>query len=151
MKKKSLLFTCILLTVSMLLVFCGCSSYGGIKSAYEKEGYKEYEITDVIKEAFNLKDEDIQDSKAAIHFLSTAEIGKDDNVLVLLAKVATSKSAIVWEYKDVDALQEVYKEKLSKEEQENFDKLWAEYQKLPTVNGNCILVWGDQEVFQKAK
>ena len=151
MKKKGFLFACIALAVGMLLVFCGCSSYGDIKSAYEKEGYKEYEITDVIKEAFKLSDEDVKDAKAAIHFLSTADIGKDDNVLVLLAKVATSKSAIVWEYKDVGALQEAYKEKLSKEEQENFDKLWEEYQKLPTVNGNCILVWGDTEVFQKTK
>ena len=151
MKKKGLLLTCVLLAVSMLLVFCGCSAYGGIKSAYEKEGYKEYEITDVIKEAFHLNDEDIKNAKAAIHFLSTADIGKDDNVVVLAAKVLTSKSAIVWEYKDVKSLQEAYKEKLSQEEQENFDKLWEEYQKLPNVNQNCILVWGDQEVFQKAK
>ncbi len=151
MKKKGLWFSCIALAALMLVVFCGCSSYGGIKSAYEKEGYKEYEITDVIKQAFGLKDEDVKDDKAAIHFLSTADIGKDDNLAVVAAKVLTSKSVVVWEYKDVAAVQEAYKEKLSKEEQENFDKLWAEYQKLPTVNGNCILVWGDNEIFQKTK
>lgn len=151
MKKKGLLLTCVLLAAMLLVVFCGCSSYGGVKSAYEKEGYKEYELTADIKKAFGISEEDAKDAKAAIHFLTTADITDDDNALTLAAKVLTSKSVIIWEYKDVTTLQDVYKNKLSADEQKEFDKAWEEYQKLPTVNGNCILVWGDPDIFAKSK
>lgn len=151
MKRIRLLLTGMALAVGMLLVFCGCSSYSGILSAYEREGYREYAMTDVIKEAFKISDEDAEDAKAAVHFLTTAEIEKDDDLIALTAKVLASKSVIVWEYTDVDALKAAFEETLGEKEKEEFDKRWAEYQKLPTVSGNCVLVWGDSEIFRNTK
>lgn len=159
MKKKSILFTaCLLLVAAMMALLCACSAYGGIKSAYEKEGYKEFEYSEALKKALgNEAPEDEAEAKYTVHLLTKAEITDDDlnNTVALGVKLAASllknEVALIWEYKDTASLQEAYKKKLSEEEKEKFDELWAEYQKSPVVNGNCILLLGDQKIFASAK
>ena len=49
MKKKSLLLTCAALLAVMIMLLCGCSSYGGIKASYENAGFTESELTEAIQ------------------------------------------------------------------------------------------------------
>lgn len=152
MKKKLSVVFALALSAVMLFVLCACgSTWGKIKSAYEKEGYTEIELSEEIKEALHLSDEDTEESDATVHFLTNAKVNDDDSTLELIAKLLTSKTAIVWEYKNVEAVQKAYKEDLNEEQQEKFDELWKEYQKSDKVNGNCILVIGDAEIFKGTK
>ena len=149
MKKKLSVVFALALSAVMLFVLCACgSTWGKIKSAYEKEGYTEIELSEEIKEALHLSDEDTEESDATVHFLTNAKVNDDDSTLELIAKIVLSKTAIVWEYKNVEAVQKAYKEDLNEEQQEKFDELWKEYQKSDKVNGNCILVIGDAEIFK---
>ena len=152
MKKKLSVVFALALSAVMLFVLCACgSTWGKIKSAYEKEGYTEIELSEEIKEALHLSDEDTEESDATVHFLTNAKVNDDDSTLELIAKIVLSKTAIVWEYKNVEAVQKAYKEDLNEEQQEKFDELWKEYQKSDKVNGNCILVIGDAEIFKGTK
>ncbi len=152
MKKKLSVVFALALSAVMLFVLCACgSTWGKIKSAYEKEGYTEIELSEEIKEALHLSDEDTEESDATVHFLTNAKVNDDDSTLELIAKIVLSKTAIVWEYKNVEAVQKAYKEDLNEEQQEKFDELWKEYQKSDKVNGNCILVFGDAEIFKGTK
>ncbi len=159
MKKK--LFatvTSLVLVVAMLMGLCACgSTWGSIKSAYEKEGYHEVNLSDTIKQViqqfYKLDEDDIEEPAATLHFMTKAEIGEDDNVAAILVKLAlpTSKTAVIFEYKDLASLEKAYKEDLSESEKEKADELWANYQKLDTVNGNCTLLAGDGEIFKGTK
>lgn len=152
MKKKLSVVFALALSAVMLFVLCACgSTWGKIKSAYEKEGYTEIELSEEIKEALHLSDEDTEESDATVHFLTNAKVNDDDSTLELIAKIVLSKTAIVWEYKNVEAVQKAYKEDLNEEQQEKFDELWKEYQKSDKVNGNCILVIGDAAIFKGTK
>lgn len=152
MKKKFAVIVSALTLVAIMLVgLCACgTTWGKIKSAYAKEGYHEIELTDKLKTAFGVKDEDVKEADATVHFLTTAEISEDPT-LSQLAGLATAKYAIIWEYKNVEELQKHYKEDLSENEQEKFDELWEAYQKSDAVNGNCILVFGDKQIFKGTK
>ncbi len=145
-KKLAVVVTALALVAVMLIGLCACgSSWGKIKSAFEKENFHEVELTEQLKKAFGVKDEDVQEADATVHFLTTAEISEDPT-LSELAGLITAKYAIVWEYKNVDELQKHYKEDLSENEQEKFGELWEKYQKSDIVNENCILVFGDSAV-----
>lgn len=148
MKKTGL--ACVLICL-LLLTLCGCSAYSGIKIAYGQAGYREYTITEDIKTAFGIEEKDCKSAAAVVHFLSTAEIDKEDDLTALTDKAAASKWVIVWEYSDEEALQEAYKHTLAEEELTQFDKLWSEYRKAPTVSGNCVLVRGDTAIFEKTR
>lgn len=153
MKRKLVsIFTSLTLVVVLLATLCACgSTWSSIKSAYEKEGYKEFELTDTIKTAFGLSDEQTEEADAEIHFMTTADIKEDDDLISLGVKVGLAKSAIIWEYKNIDAVKKAYKEDLSETEQEKFDELWEEYQKSDYVNGNCVLIWGNKDIFKGTK
>ena len=143
MKKTFASAIALVLSAIMLFALCACgSAWGSIKSAYEKAGYHEVELTEATKNALHLTDEQIEDADAAVHVLTT--LTEDTSIGDLL----TTKVAIIWEYKNIEAVQKAYKEKLSKEEQEKFDELWKEYQKSDHVNGNCVLILGDEKIFK---
>lgn len=149
--KKFAALASLVLSAALLFALCACgSTWGKIKSAYEKKGYHEVELTDDVKDKLGLKDEDVEEADATVHFLTTATLSKDPT-LSELAGLLTAKYAIVWEYKNIEAVQKAYKEDLSEEQQKDFDKLWEEYQKSDSVNGNCILVLGDKEIFKSSK
>lgn len=150
MKKRGFFVCCMLLVAVLALALCGCSAYGGIKTAYEQAGYTEIELTDEIKRALNITDEENEDV-ATVHFFTNAKIGDDDSDAEIVIKIMASKFALIWEYKDVETLQNIYKEDLNEEQQQKFDELWQEYQKSPRVNQNCILILGDEEIFKSTK
>ncbi len=152
MKRKLVtIFTSLTLAAVLLATLCACgSTWGSIKGAYEKEGYHEVELSDEIKEALGLTDDQTEEADATIHFLCTAELSEDPTVSELV-ELAKAKTAIVWEYKDIDSLKKVYQEDLSESEQEKFDELWEEYQKSDKVNGNCVLIMGDENIFKGTK
>ena len=146
-KKLAVVVTALALVAVMLIGLCACgSSWGKIKSAFERADYTEIELSQEIKEALHLNDETTEEADATVHFLTNAKINDDDSALELIAKITLSKTAIVWEYKNVEALQKAYKEDLNAEQQEKFDELWEKYQKSDIVNENCILVFGDSAV-----
>lgn len=150
-KKLAIVVSALALVVVMLVGLCACgSAWGKIKSAYEKAGYHEVELTDALKKAFGVKDEDVKEADATVHFLTTAQLSEDPT-LSELAGLVTAKYAIVWEYTNVDELQKHYKEDLSESEKEKFDELWAEYQKSDVVNENCVLIIGDLSIFKGTK
>ncbi len=153
MKKSLATVVALVLSAVMLFALCACgSTWGAIKSAYEKEGYYEITLSDKAKEALNISDEDIKEADATVHFLCTVKLSEDPTVSELLELVnPKTKTAIVWEYKNIEAVQKAYKEDLSESEQEKFDELWAEYQKSDHVNGNCILIVGDTKPFTSSK
>ncbi len=151
-RKLGIIVTALALVAVMLVGLCACgSAWSKIKSAYEKEGYHEVELTDDIKEAFHLTDEQVKEADATVHFMTTAEI-KEDATLADLLKLIGAKYTVVWEYKNTDALQKAYKEDLSEAEQEKFDELWEKYQKSDIVNENCILIFSSQpDIFKGTK
>lgn len=154
MKKKAItIVSALALVIVLLMGLCACgSTYGSIKSAYEKEGYQEFtlreETKDAIEQALGVKEEDLEESDATIHFLTTADIKEDDNLIVLLAKLGTAKSAVICEYTSGDKLVEALQDRLTDEEIKN---AYDELQKLDEVNGNCFLILGDKDVFKSTK
>lgn len=153
MKKKFAAIAATVLATVMLFALCACgSTWGKIKSAYQKEGYNEVKISEKLRSAIEERIEGkLDESDATLHFMTKAKINSDDNDLEIILKAFATPFAIVWEYKNVDAVQKAYKEELNEEQQKEFDKLWDEYQKSSRVNGNCILVLGDENIFKGTK
>ncbi len=151
--KKFVAFVSVLLSAVMLFALCACgSTWGKVKSAYEKEGYTELHISEKLRAAIEEKTgEKLEDSDATLHFMTKAKINDDDSDAEILVKAFLSSFAVVWEYKNVEAVQKAYKEDLNEEQQKDFDKLWEEYQKRDSVNGNCILIFGDKDIFKSTK
>ncbi len=153
MKKKFAAIVATLLATVMLFALCACgSTWGKIKSAYEKEGYTELKISEKLHDAIEKQaGEKLDEADATLHFMTKAKISSDDSDAEILLKAFLSPFAIVWEYKNVEAVQKAYKEELNEEQQKEFDKLWDEYQKRSNVNGNCILILGDENIFKGTK
>ena len=153
MKKKLTVLLCTVLSAVLLFALCACgSTWGKIKSAYEKEGYTEIKVSEKLRAAIEEQtDEKLEESDATIHFVTKAKINDDDSDAEILLKAFLSPFTVVFEYKNVEAVQKAYKEELSEEEQKEFDKLWEEYQKSDIVNGNCILLIGDAKIFKGTK
>ncbi len=150
-KKLSVVVTALAIVAVLLVGLCACgSAWGKIKSAYENEGYHEIELTEALKKAFGVKDEDVKEADATVHFLTTAQLSEDPTISEL-AGLVTAKYAIVWEYTNVDELQKHYKEDLSESDKEKFDELWEKYQQSDVVNENCVLIFGDQKIFKGTK
>ena len=152
-KKLATVVTAFMLVCTMLVCLCACgSTWGKIKSAYEKEGYTEIKVSEKLRAAIEEQtDEKLEESDATIHFMTKAKINDDDSDTEILLKAFLFPFTVVFEYKNVEAVQKAYKEELSEEEQKEFDKLWEEYQKSDIVNGNCILLIGDAKIFKGTK
>ena len=153
MKKKFAAIVATLLATVMLFALCACgSTWGKIKSAYEKEDYTELKISEKLRDAIEKQaGEKLDEADATLHFMTKAKINSDDSDAEILAKAFFAPFAIVWEYKNVEAVQKAYKEELNEEQQKEFDKLWDDYQKRSNVNGNCILILGDENIFKGTK
>lgn len=123
MKKKSLFLTCVTLLVAMMLLFCGCSTYGSVKSAFEREGYTESEnieaYQDKIYDALNAKSEEEVDKICKVHLLV-----KD-----------TIKVALILEFDSNDKMNEQINES------DTLKGLIKDAQKSDYVSGTCILLF----------
>ena len=133
MKKKGLLFSCIVLAVSMLLVFCGCSSYGGVKSAFEKEGYKETEVSETVKKLYENLEEYKQISKVVkLHILQKESTGEG------LDSFNMFNVAVIAEFNSTEEMEEALKSHVTAEDAKS---IYDELQKLDVVSGNCFLLY----------
>lgn len=134
-KRLGIVLSSIALMLALVFTLCACSSYGGIKSAFEDAGYEEVEISDTYKkqaQEFFGKDADLD--KAEIHILQK----KADEDANIVDKFTSAVSVvIIVEFNSDDELVENMEEQLGKE---NVENAYEELQKLPTVNGNCVLV-----------
>lgn len=119
MKKKSVLFTCILLAVTMIMVLCGCSTYGSVKKAYEKEGYTE--------------NSDLEAYQAQV----VEALGEDfkDVCSVHLMVKDTIKVALILEFKSTKEMEEQINES------EKLKGMIKDVQKSDLVSGNCVLLF----------
>ena len=150
-KKLAIVVTALALVVVMMATLCACgSTWGKIKSAYKSEGYNEVQLSDTLKTTLGIKDEDMKDAKATIHVLSTAELPKDPSAADY-AKLLVSKNVIVLEFKNMDELKKYAEENYTKEQKEDLEKAWEEFQKLDNVNGNCVLLGIADSIWKSAK
>lgn len=97
MKKKLTAILCTVLSAILLVALCACgSTWGKIKSAYEKQGYTEIKVSDAIREAIEKQtDEKLEESDATIHFMTKAKINDDDSDAEIIVKAFLSPFAIV--------------------------------------------------------
>lgn len=126
-KKLAMIFSSVALIAVMIAVLCGCSTYGGIKKAFENEGYTESEsVTTAQKEAVTaIFGEDCEDY-CEIH------------VFTKIGSVAT-----VVEFKSTQEMQEKLKELADDPTIGGYIKQTIDnLQECDIVNGNCILVSG---------
>ena len=137
MKKKSLFFTCITLVVAMVMILCGCSTYGKIKSAYEDAGYAESEkieaYQDQIYEALNAESEEDVEAVCKVHLFSK-------NLAV----------ALILEFNSTDEMNEKIKES------DTLKGMISDAQESKYVSGNCILLFATPltdaaEIFESTK
>lgn len=151
MKKKiGIIVTSLVLVATMLLGLCACgSTWGKIKSAYEKEGYKEVQLSDKIKEALNLED-DTDGYNVTLHFMTTAKLSEEPTLLEL-AGLLTAKNVIIAEYTNTEELKKYANDHFSDAEKEDAVAAWEKFQQLDSVNGNCMLIIGDSKIFKGTK
>lgn len=114
MKKRSLLLTCMLLVVTLALALCGCSSYGSIKSAFEKEGYT---VTDASNEDIEKYLDEQGANVCHVHFASK-----------------TASHALIFEFNSTKDMEE----QINKSE--TLNGIIKDLQKSDLVNGNCCIV-----------
>lgn len=114
MKKKSLLLTCLLLVVTLAIALCGCSTYGSIKSAFEKEGYT---VTDASNEDIEKYLDEQGANVCHVHF----------------AKKNMS-TALIFEFNSTKEMDEQI------EKSEALKGILKDAQKSDLVNGNCFIV-----------
>lgn len=133
-KKLGLIFSSLALVVVMIATLCACSTFGGIKKAFEKEGYKESEDVPAAQEQIvkGIFGEDA-DSYLTVHVF-TKTIGN--------TSVPSSVATIV-EFKSTKEMEDKLKELADDEViggyvKQSIDNL----QKCDIVNGNCVLVSG---------
>lgn len=118
MKKRLVsIFSTVLLALTLVALLCGCSSYGSVKSAFEKEGYKEAE--------------NVQTYQTTIK----EYLGDDsDNVTVHVLTKDIVKVAIIVEFNTTDEMEKTVKDN------KMLQDAIKEIEKSDYVNGTCILI-----------
>ena len=120
MKKLFTVALSLAIAVVMLFSFCACSSYGGIKDAFEDAGYTEIEPSESQKKQIETIVGEDYDSKVSFHVFQ-----KDLNV------------AIIIEFKEDEDLVKALNKNVG---EENVKEAYEALQKLDTVNENCTIV-----------
>lgn len=126
-KKLAMIFSSVALIAVMIAVLCGCSTYGGIKTAFENEGYTESEsVTTAQKEAVTeIFGEDCEDY-CEIHVFTKG------------VSVAT-----IVEFNSTQEMQDKLKELADDPTIGGYIKQTIDnLQECDIVNGNCVLVSG---------
>lgn len=139
-KRLATIVSALALVAVMLVGLCACgSTYGSIKSAYEKAGYAESEsVSDAQKEIVSTFLGEDAETAVTIHVLTK----KDGGLLDAL------KTVVVIEFKSTEKMEELMKKHVTAEDAKN---VYDELQKLDYVNGNCVLVSGDKDIFKGTK
>lgn len=148
MKKRNIFISCLLLVGVMLFALCGCSAYGGIKSAFEKEGYSETETSEELEQRY--KDDETYRKIADVVTLHVMQKQSDGEGLGSLFDRANF--AVIAEFHSNEDMENALKDLVSAEDAKN---IYDELQKLPVVNGNCFLLFATsmdaQTIFKNAK
>lgn len=144
MKKRGFLLVCVLLAAGMLLVFCGCSSYRGVRAAFEKEGYEEADLSDDVKDLF----EDGEEYKKISGIVTLHVLQKKGSGLLDAFAVV-----VIAEFNSTEEMEDALKDKVSDQDAKN---VYDELQKLDVVSGNCFLLFYTPatkglEIFKKTK
>lgn len=132
---KKVLFTLMILVLAVTFVGCG-SSYGKIKSAFEKEGYTEQEIKagdDYKKLEEEMKEDGIEFT--VHHLQKDAIIGKKDVIILEFKNVDGIKKALDSD-NDVSNAMEDLLDALDTTYEEMYDELVE----VGLVKGNCVFV-----------
>ena len=135
---KKVLITLMILVLATTLVGCG-SSYGKIKSAFEKEGYVEQEIKtgDEYKELeLEMKEKGIE---VSVHYLKKDALLGNKDVVILEFKNTDGIKAILTNDNDVADAMKGLLELLDTTYTEIYDALVE----VGFVNGNCMFVVSD--------
>lgn len=134
MKKKLIsIFTAVSLVLVMAFALCACSSFGGIKKAFEKAGYEEVEATEAQKESIKELVGEDYDSKVSFHVFQK----QDDSGSILGSLGAALDVAIIVEFKKNEDLVEAMNKDLG---EENVKEAYNKLQELDTVNENCVII-----------
>jgi hypothetical protein len=119
-KKLGILLTSLTLVIVMLATLCGCSSYGGIKKAFENNGYKESEslgnFQSKVMECLNANSEEEIEQICTVHALSKGV-----------------SIAIIFEFSSTDQMKKTI------ESSDMLKGAIKDVQKSDLVNGNCVL------------
>ena len=137
MKKSVKVIVAVMLMAVTALTFVGCSTYGSVKRAYEKEGYKQSEKIEEYNSAFksilaDLLNEDKEEQygvKTNVHLLVKEESGSALAVL-------TSDMVVILEF---DCSEEKMKEYMNDEDMQYAYKKLIE---TGYVKGTCVYVFG---------
>lgn len=119
MKKRLVsIFSTVLLALTLVALLCGCSTYGSVKSAFEKKDYKEAESVETyqtqIKEYLGESSEN-----CSVH---------------LFTKGLTDGIAIICEFNTTDEIDQTVKDNKALQD------VIKDIQKSDYVNGTCILL-----------
>lgn len=119
----------------MLLVFCGCSSFGGIRSAFEKAGYEETEMSEEIKALYENSEEYKKISEAVkIHVMQKKPTG-EGSIGDLFNQLTV---AVIAEFNSTEEMEQALKDHVTDQDAKN---IYDELQKLDVVSGNCFLLF----------
>ncbi len=126
-KKLGMILSSLALVVLMIATLCACSTFGGIKKAFEKEGYKESE-----------------DVPAAQESIVKGIFGEDaEDYLTIHVFTKSLSVATIVEFKSTKEMEKKLKELVEDETIGGYIKQSIEnLQKCDIVNGNCVLVSG---------
>lgn len=118
MKKRLVsIFSTVLLALTLVALLCGCSSYGSVKSAFEKEGYEEVE--------------DVQTYQTQIK----EYLGDDSDTITLhVLKKGLLNVAIICEFKTTDEMEQTVKDNKALQD------AIKDIQNSDYVNGTCVLL-----------
>lgn len=140
MKKKLVTVVSVLAVLAaMLMMLCACSTFGSVKSAYEKAGYTAIEATEEQKSqlAGLIGEENVE--KATLHGF------KKDGGLI-------PDFAIVLEYKNGDELVEALRDNPTfKITDEDLKTAYDKLQEIDSINGNCVILLGTPAAYSVFK
>jgi len=126
-KKLGMILSSLALVVLMVATLCACSTFGGIKKAFEKEGYKESEDVPTLQEN-----------------LVNSIFGEDaESYLTIHVFTKSISVATIVEFKSTKEMEEKLKELTEDETIGGYIKQTIDnLQQSKIVNGNCVLLSG---------
>ncbi len=126
MKKRHILLSCTLLVASLLLLLCGCSSYTGIRTAFEDAGYIENESLGAYQQEVAAAIGSDFDDVCTVHLFTRAATGLGD--------IGQMAVALILEFHSTDEMNRQI------EASETLKGLIKDVQTSDYVSGNCVLL-----------
>lgn len=138
MKKFLSVLACALLIAMTTTALCACggNTFGKIKSAYKKAGYEEVQASEEIQKTLESQEEYQKIKEVVdIHYFQKKS---DEDSGVLGGLFDKLNIVIIAEFHSTKDMEEFLKDQVSEEDAKD---VYDELQKLPTVNGNCFMIF----------